>query len=447
MRALLADALSSADSRVDSLLRNAGIVTIGVVLSGGFNYAFQLYMGRALGPEEYGVFGALFSLTYLVNIFSRGIRFATSRCGSELDQVGSDLVEFHTSASIRALGVGLVIGAAIVLSAENLATLLNVGSVVPVFLVAVTIPFSFLLPVNIGLMEGTDLFRWVAQFQVIPAATRLGVGILLVTVGWGINGAFGGIILGLVLTVLWSTKIVREKNPDGGRNFRDTWPIRDVYRYMGPAILAGFCFNVPGNVDVILVQHFASSTQAGYYTAASVVGKSLIFLTIGMTAALFPAISRLDSEGGADGADMVSLFKRGLGYSTALLGSVTLVYVAAPRVILSVLYGAAYLDAAPFVRWYALATLLFCMAAVVLNFELARANYRFVYLFAGMSVVEVGAMWTLGATPLVLIYILLAVNAALFAFGVTKVGFELLLDKKFSAPIDLFDSGRKGDSR
>ncbi len=415
--------LTRLGSQVDSLLRDAGIVTIGVILSGGINYGFQLFMGRALGPEEYGVFGALFALTYLLQVFSRGIRFASSRHGAKLNQAQQSVLAFHSSFAIRAVGIGIVLASIVVLATEELSALLGIGQFSTIIIVALSIPFSLLLPVNIGLMEGTSQFKDLAGFQVIPAVLKLGVGAGLVLLGYGIAGAFLGIFAGVAVAAVWSTKRIRDRNAALGD--LSELSTHHAYRYLVPATLAGLCFNIPGNVDVILVQGLTSDTAAGYYTAASVLGKSLIFLVIGLTAALFPAIARIDSDETADQKQMQSLFKRGMGYSVLLLGSVTAVYALIPKYILVILYGGAYANAAPFVRWYAVAIFVFCLALVILNFELARSNYRFVVLFSIVSISEVIAMIVLGGDPIALIQTLLAANTGLVCVGGVKVGYEL----------------------
>src|SRR3989344_4146763 len=53
------------------LLHHSLIILAGAMIVNLLNYAYQLVMGRLLGPEEYGVLGALFSLIYIIT-FSFG---------------------------------------------------------------------------------------------------------------------------------------------------------------------------------------------------------------------------------------------------------------------------------------------------------------------------------------------------------------------------------------
>ena len=57
----------------DSLFRDSSVLIAATLVGGGLNYAYQVLMGRLLGPEQYGVFGSLFGLFYMIMILSIGV--------------------------------------------------------------------------------------------------------------------------------------------------------------------------------------------------------------------------------------------------------------------------------------------------------------------------------------------------------------------------------------
>jgi O-antigen/teichoic acid export membrane protein len=55
----------------DELVKKGMIMFISGPVASIFNYIYQVYMGSALGPEAYGVFGALFAIFYMIGIISQ----------------------------------------------------------------------------------------------------------------------------------------------------------------------------------------------------------------------------------------------------------------------------------------------------------------------------------------------------------------------------------------
>lgn len=403
----------------DDLLQHGGIVAVATVASGGFNYAYQLFMGRALGPEQYGAFGALFALFYLVNVLGRGIRFSVARFVSCFDRRASASA-FHRGALSRSLLVGGIIFAALTTASVPLGDFLGVAPRM-VVVVAATIPPGLAFTANQGVLEGQQRFAALGGYKILKAGLKLGLGVVFVLAGFGLYGAFGAIVTSLFVALVASTAYV-------GWRLRTTRTsttgvdYRQAYRYGFPAILAGFCLTIPANADVIVVKHFFPATDAGLYTAASVLGKVLVFLPMGISTALFPKVSA-DHESESDGRPD-ALFYRALLYAGVIGGAGALAYWVAPATILSVLFGDAYVAATPILRWYGLAVLPFVLAVVVLNFQLARDRMRFVYVFATGSVVEVALVWVAHASLVQVVQIVLLTNSVIFAIGIAVVRTE-----------------------
>ncbi|WP_436928152.1 lipopolysaccharide biosynthesis protein [Halosimplex amylolyticum] len=403
----------------DDLLHHGGIVAAATVISGGLNYAFQLFMGRALPPEEYGVFGALFALFYLVNVLGRGMRFSAARFVAEFDRPAAT-AGFLRGALLRSLLIGGVIFAVLAATSGAVGDFLGVDPHV-VVVVAVTVPPGLALTVTEGTLDGRQQFLALGAVQILKAASKLVLALALVLAGFGVAGAFGAVAVALGLTLaVAAVALFRRLGP-----VDRTVPSFDyarAYRYSGPAVLAGFCLAVPANADVIVVKHAFPATEAGMYTAASVLGKVLIFLPMGISTALFPKVSADHASEGTDRQG--SLLSRGLAYAAAVGGAGALVYWVAPKAILTLFFGEAYAAAAPLLRWYGLAIVPFVLAVVVLNYQLARDRTAYVYAFAVGSVAEIGLLWTAQSSMLRVVRLLTLANVVLFAVGLLAVHFE-----------------------
>jgi len=390
------------------------------VVAGGFNYGFQVFVGRALGAEQYGVFGALFALFYLLHVVGRGVRFSASRFAAELDGP-AERAAFYRGFLGRSVVLGLASFVSLVAASPAIASFLGVGSTLPVVAVAVAIAVELVLTANQGTLQGLQRFTALGGFKVVQAGVKFALGAALVFAGFGLYGAFGAVALGSFAVLGASTGYLywRLGRPTAAtRRFE----YRRAYRYVFPAALAGFCLTVPANADVVLVKHFFPPEAAGYYTAASVLGKVLVFLPMGISVALFPKVS---ADHTASAERLGPLFDRALGY-TALIGVTgAALYWVAPATVLGLVFGPAYVDAAPLVRWYGLAVLAVVLAVIVLNFQLARDRMGFVYLYAAGSVVELALIWAFHASMVQVVQLVLATNAVLFLVGLAVVKLDL----------------------
>ena len=66
------------------LLRAGFVFLIGSISTSVLNYLYHLFMGRMLGPEEYGVLGSLFALMYITQFASSTIYTTISKFISKL---------------------------------------------------------------------------------------------------------------------------------------------------------------------------------------------------------------------------------------------------------------------------------------------------------------------------------------------------------------------------
>src|SRR5713101_3553200 len=120
----------------------------------GFGY--QIVMARLLRPEEYAVLTALFGILILESISSQVIQSATAKLAAQYrarDEEGA-LHQFVRRWSIR---------------------------------VAIA-----MFGLALGLLQGLARFGWMGSVLIAQAGSRLVLGLALVLLGFGVNGAFAG---------------------------------------------------------------------------------------------------------------------------------------------------------------------------------------------------------------------------------------------------------------
>ena len=405
----------------DDLVHHGGVMAAATVVAGGFNYGYQVFVGRYLGAEAYGAFGALFALFYLLHVVGRGVRFSASRFAAELDGP-HERAAFYRGFLLRSVALGVGGTALLVAASPAIAGFLGLDSAAPVTVVAAAIGVELVLTANQGTLQGLQRFGALGSFKVAQAAVKLALGVALVLAGFRLYGAFAAVVLGSAVVLVASTVyLLRQLGTASAA--RSSFRYRRAYRYVVPAAIAGFCLTVPANADVVVVKHFFPAVDAGHYAAASVLGKVLLFLPMGISTALFPKVTA--DHAAARSERLEALFDRALAYAAlvAVAGAVGFWLVA--EELLLIAYGPDYLAAAPLVRWYGLAISAVVLAVVVLNFELARDRTGYVYAFALGSLLELAAIWLVHDSLIQVAQLVLVANAALFALGLATVKLDL----------------------
>lgn len=392
---------------LDDLARDGSILVVATLVGGGIQYLYHLLMGRLLGPEQYGVFGSLFALSYLLLIISWAVAFVATKYVSGLS--GAERAGFLRGLGLR---VGLLTAAlfvGLVVASPAIAAFLRIANPGLVVFLGLTVLLGPLNAMNKGALRGFERFVTVGSVKIGYSLTKLFVGVGLVVVGFGVFGAIAGIVVAMALAVMVVGVMLKR------------WYLTDesyggfdgVYRFALPSLLVAFCLTVPTNADVVIVKHLFTAHQTGLYTSVSVFGKVLVFLPLGIAGAMFPKVAKQETNGEAT----IDLLHRGLLFTGVLVFGAAAVLAAFPGMFLGVLYGEAYVGAASLLRWYAPAMAAFSLCVVMLQYSLAVDDHRFIKTFTVLTVAEIGLLYLVGETAWHLVVVLLVVNTVAAGIG------------------------------
>jgi O-antigen/teichoic acid export membrane protein len=371
----------------DRLLRRNFIMFVGAIVACACNYFYQIYVGRALGPEAYGAFCALFSIYYLYFVFSGTFQAVTARFISKFNAIGDiNSIGIFSIELIRKMALMGSFGFIIFwLTSPIIADFLNLRSTTEVIFLGTAILFSSLLPVTSGMLQGLQMFNSLALVNILTFAPKLIFGILLVKLGYGISGAIGAVALGLAVAFLFSIIPLRIYLKNNQKNHSSKF--REMYLYSLPAVLIMMCLAVPSNVDVILAKHYLTSTNAGLYAAAAVLGKIVLFLASSIPVVMFPKVTELN----ALGIKSKPLLNKCLICSGLLSGSATVLFVGFPSLIGSI-FGIGYADAYPIIKIYAITMFFVSLIWVIAQYCLATNYLNYSYILFFFTFLEIVAI-------------------------------------------------------
>jgi len=395
----------------DDLLKHASIMFLVSIIAGVCNYIYQLYMGRALGPEEYGVFGSLFAIFYIISVLTATIQTGVARFVSKFIGEGAkEKIHYFMQGLLkRMFFLGIFMFLFFVFISGWLSSFLKIDSVMPVMILGSIFLFSTLLPVNLGALQGLQKFIPLGFNTVLNFSSKLVFGIVLVFIGFGVNGALGAVIIGSAVALIASFI-----------------PLRSFFSKIDSESPELFCFAVPANVDVIIAKHFFAAHTAGLYTAASVLGKIILFIPGAIVIAMFPKVSKMYAEK----KDTGHLLNISLLYTGLVSGVMAAGYWFFPALVVKIPYGSAYVEVAPVVQLYGVAMLFFSLTIVLMRYSLAIHDIRYVYLFAFFTLLEIGLLTVFHASMMEMARIILMVNAVLFISSYGYVGRRIVLLKK-----------------
>lgn len=406
----------------DDLLKAGGLMLIATVFTGGLDYLFQVSMGRALGPEDYGVLGSLGALSYFFFfLFERTIRVTTAWFVSR--RVGPSgkarIGRLYLTIFRWVAGTGMACFLMFVALSWSVADYLHIGDVRLVLIFGLASLFSGMFNVNLGLLQGLERFRSLAMNNIARSVLKIALGIGLVWLGFGLYGAVGAVLSSVIFALLVSffstADQVQGPKTSGAKAGSDKEKLkaRDVLLFVAPTMATMACLAIPTNVDVIMVKHFFSSEQTGLFTAISIFGRLVLFIPVGITTVLFPMIVKRH----VDRIDPRPLLSKGLLFTGALTGAVALLLYLVPGAFLSFFYGDKYLDAQDLLRYYGLMVFFFSLTQVLVFYHLARSNFGFLTAFCNFMVLEVVAISVIHASMDQMVMVLLVMNAVLFLIG------------------------------
>lgn len=396
----------------DELVKEGTIVFASGTIVGILNYMYQVYMGRALGPEEYGVFGALFAIFYIIGIISQTLGTSTTQFVSKFVGEGKQIGFFIKGSLKRTILVGSAVSMIFLIFRTELMNLLKLPDDWPILILILILSLSWIIPIIDGSLRGMRRFSCLAFSSISNASFKLIFGVGLVIVGFGVSGALFGVaigtILGLLISFVFLKPYIKPNNPhDPDFNYSS------FYSYSLPVMFAMISLSIPSNMDVILAKYFFSPSEAGLYTSVSVLGKIVFFFSGAVGTVMFPMITEKFTKG----EDTKGILKKSLLCAGALSGGLLSIYVLYPEIVVKI-FGEKYFDAIALVAPYGMAMFFVSITSIVITYHLAIKNMIYIAFFTGFTVIEIMLLMISHSSMADMINVLLITNLVFLAMSI-----------------------------
>jgi O-antigen/teichoic acid export membrane protein len=364
------------------------MLMISMTVVNGGNYLYNLVLGRMLGPAAFSDLSLMVTLMLMVTFVTVTLQMVAAKFAA--GHTADDAPE-ATAALRRDLGrfsglAGLALAIVLAGGAPIWRSFFHTESAWPFVLLAVGMPLYLLQGVDRGVLQGQIRFLRLSATYQVEMWVRLVLGIGLVWLGFGVEGAVLALSLSFIAT-WWSAR-------SAGQGLPAAKPMPRAERaavsaFARPVVVAQMGQILINNSDILIVKHFYARVPAGEYAALALIGRVVFFATWSVVTTLFPIVAQRHRSGQAH--------RHLLWLSLGLVGGGSALIVAGawryPEQVVGLLFGEAYLGIAPLLWRYAVATALFALSNVVIQYRLSsdRGAGSLIGLLGGG--IQVAGLW------------------------------------------------------
>nr|WP_297784848.1 oligosaccharide flippase family protein [uncultured Allomuricauda sp.] len=381
---------------------------LSALLVNGGNYIYNLLLGRILGPKAFADAALLVTLLLVLSFLGMTFQLVTAKFVAMLSSNQWDA--FRNRIGFFALLIGCLLGAVVFFSAPTLQNVLRTENASMFRVFALGVPVYFVMSVNRGQYQGEESFAKLSISYQLEMWGRLGITLLAFLV---IRDHFGalvsfGILASLALGLFPLKKLRFTKIEKGPIDLE--WS--KVRTFM--LITAGYELTqiIINNSDIILVKHFFSPEEAGLYASLALIGRVVYFVAWMFVMLLLPTVVRFKKEGKPT---KQVLFKY-VGYIGALSAIIVGACLVFPKMIITLLFGEAYISMSSLLWQYALATSMFSIANIFTYYFLSLDHYRPIWFSALAGLVQIALILFLHSSLAIVVQAQILVMTALLVF-------------------------------
>ncbi|MFH1459889.1 MAG: oligosaccharide flippase family protein [Candidatus Omnitrophota bacterium] len=402
--------------KISNFIKNAGIMFFATTLTSIFTLLYQLFMVRSLDPVDFGLLDKLMGLT-LITAMPTGTlqavvtKFISSfKAEKKYNNIRSFLRLFLYKMGLVGVGILLVF----IIFRSNISTYYKTDNEFLIIIVGVLLFISTILPLNLGALQGLEKFKSLGTASIANGLLRVGLGVLIVKLGFRVGGALTALIISGVVAFLIAFIPLRKffffrpnaNSPD----FDEKLDLRGIYKYCFPAFIALFSFALLTNMDLQLISPYFSAKDAGYFAIARMIGKIILYLPGAITIVMFPKIAAEHSQN----KDTTGTLKKSLfivGTMSFIAGAICMLF---PNLILKALAGTVYPECIPLVMPFVISMSFYALCSVFLYYQLSVHNMKFIYIFGVFVLLQAGLIKLFHNSLLQVMYIVCGCSIGLF---------------------------------
>ena len=360
------------------LLSGSMIMLVSSALVGAMNLIYNLAIAHGLGAAGFGHASAVYTVLMLLSSVTLSFQLLCSKFVAQNDLLSAKVSIYrflHRRAWLYGAGVSLLL----ILSSPIVSRYLNLPTRNYIVLLAAGILFFIPLGVRRGLMQGMYDFPHLAGNFVLEVIVKLGGALLLIEFGLGVSGVIAAVVASIVVAYLIA-RPSRELRSDSPSRLPATLEegVQAIVFFVGQVVI--------NNLDIVLVKHFFSATEAGVYATVALVGRIVYMLSWSVVSSMFPFSAGVRSRE-RDGRAVLSTALLLVVLITSLF---TLAVWLAPARMWQVVLGSGFplghqVAYSSLLVLYAATTGIYSLGVVLMSYEISRKIGNVSWLQLGFS--------------------------------------------------------------
>ncbi|XCF05342.1 oligosaccharide flippase family protein [Tamlana crocina] len=355
---------------------------LSVLTVNGGNYLYNLILGRVLGPAQFADAAVLITFLLVLSFVAMTFQLVTAKFSVIFEN--SMFSNFISKVYQKAIVVGLILGALIVVFSGALQNVFNTSSSNMFVVFGIGVPLYFIMSVNRGVFQGKKAFKQLSITYQAEMLSRLFITlglIFLFSLQSSVIIAFGILISFAFGLIPFKTEHISFK-----KTFLDKAQSKQIRNFFVLTAFYELTQIIINNSDILLVKHYFESYEAGLYASLALIGRIVYFIAWMFVMLLLPTVVQLEKEG----KETAPILFKYVGY---IAGIATLIIIGCalfPETAITLLFGDSYLAMAPLLWKYALATGMFAVSNIFAYYYLSLDQYVPVIISGVFGMLQMG---------------------------------------------------------
>lgn len=363
-------------SKTIEVLRAGGLMVVISMASNLLNLLYNIYLGRVVTLESFGLISLFSSFLYLTQIpFSALSTTVTHKSASLLGRLSLPAFNFWIKTRASVVRLSVVACCLWLISIPWLQQFFNAHSTLPFLIFTPVWAIGAAAAVDSGFINGSFRFNILAVITLSEALTKFALTIIFVSLSRP-DWVYASIPASMLVSLLFGYLVAKKTGGYATDHARDqVHSISFPKRFFLASASSNLSVMAFISLDVIFAKILLSATDAGAFALLALCGKMIFFVSSIFIRFINPVVSKIE---GAGQSSFPTFFKLLLLITAVSLSGFLTIGIGGIFFI-STIFGSKATAIIPFLPQFALALTYYTVAISITTYREAKRDYFFSY--------------------------------------------------------------------